>query len=214
MDKLKKLHSNVKQSAFYKSASYSVNVDFKSIFNADTGVLLYNDFVSGLVKSGDISSDQVTKFLTPEFQRKNNKWTRSMQVRFVENLLCGLDTEIKLFCIGDSSVDFVSCYILDGLQRLTAISDYHKCNFSVFDNISWSDISDRYRNRTRLKVGIYTFSSEIEAVKFYIQMNEGITHSHSDIRIAYEYLKTITPESISDIAQASVNAVQAAKAGK
>lgn len=43
-----------------------------------------------------------------------------------------------------------------------------------------------------MPVRIYNFRSEVEAVDFYIEMNDGITHSPEDIEKARRYRATIT----------------------
>jgi rubrerythrin len=48
-----------------------------------------------------------------------------------------------------------------------------------------------FRNRITVRLANYTFGSEIEAVQFYIEMNENISHSAADIKKARDYLATL-----------------------
>jgi hypothetical protein len=188
MNKVSQLYNHVKTSAFNKSAAYSVNVNFKTLFQVDSGMVMYNDAINEDPKSLQMASNEIIQRMTPVFQRSNTKWSQKMQIRFVENVLCGCDTKIQLFHILDSGSEIGNCFILDGLQRTTAISAFHMGEFPIFGDIYWKDIKDDLRSRLRLQICIYTFDDEIDAVQFYIDMNEGITHSESDLIVAYEHL--------------------------
>ena len=191
MSKISQLYSIIKKSAFNKSSAYSVNVDFKTLFSVGSGLLMYNDAISESPEVQHLDSDKIISLMTPEFQRSNTKWSQAMQVRFVENILCGCDSTIQLFNVTGTGSDLGNCFILDGLQRSTAISAFHLGKFPIFDSIYWADIKDEIRSRLRLQLSIYQFDSEIEVVEFYIQMNEGITHSEQDLISAYSYLEKL-----------------------
>jgi hypothetical protein len=114
-----------------------------------------------------------------------------MQRCFVENLLCGCETKIQLYDVKSRGNELGESLILDGLQRLTAISAYHEGEFPVFDNLYWKDVnSGGIFPRLRLFLSIFQFDSDKEACEFYIQMNKGITHSEDDLKTAYAFLQT------------------------
>lgn len=131
----------------------------------------------------------------PDFQRDNDKWSESMQVKFVENLLMGCKTTLMLYEVAGQGRqgDLCDCYILDGLQRITAIDRFVKGEISAFGEKYSKLNAERIISnvRCRLKLNIYTFSSEKEAIEFYISMNENITHSSSDIDKAKRILSEV-----------------------
>lgn len=126
----------------------------------------------------------------PDFQRDNNKWTCAMQESFIENLLKGCATEIMLFEIGDTAL--CDCKILDGLQRVTAIYLFQTGKIKAFGKTFDELIDHRIiRRDPYITTKIHQFSTEQEAVKFYIEINENITHSADDILKAKQYLTTL-----------------------
>ena len=59
MNKIEQLYSNIKNSAFNKSAAYSVNVEFKSLFDANSGMPMYNDSLNNVLELEYLHSDKV-----------------------------------------------------------------------------------------------------------------------------------------------------------
>lgn len=124
----------------------------------------------------------------PDFQRDNDKWTESMQIKFVENIIMGCKSTIMMYEIpikGDFS-SYCDCFILDGLQRITAIHKFVTGEIKAF-GATYSDLVEQRilsNVRCRVKVNIYTFPEEKDAIGFYIAMNENITHSKEDIEKA------------------------------
>lgn len=131
----------------------------------------------------------------PPFQRDNDKWTPEMQTGFVHNILKGHKSNpIALYTIEESKSN---CYVLDGLQRITALSRFfvaRDMEFPLPDGrmISSEEIfSEGFRqsfwNNPPFDVKVFHFKSHEEAIDFYIEFNENITHSASDILRAKEY---------------------------
>lgn len=120
----------------------------------------------------------------PSFQRNNDKWTNKMQISYVENVLKGLNNPILIYTLKDNSKRF----ILDGLQRITALNLFINNELKVFEKYNYIDILHKVDAFTRINVKQYKFNTEIEAVEFYILMNENITHSKADIQRAKDYL--------------------------
>ncbi|MCS0096640.1 MULTISPECIES: hypothetical protein [Vibrio] len=187
---LERLKEIVTQSAFYRSPNYSVNVSFKDLFKPVGGLLAYNSLVQELTEEMSLSPYETLEKLTPEFQRSNQKWTKDMQQCFVENLLCGCQAKVQLYDVKGRGGELDDSLILDGLQRLTAIASFHSGEFAVFDELYWEDLkSGGIFPRLNLIVNIYQFDSDIEACRFYIQMNKGITHSEADLETAYCFMR-------------------------
>lgn len=120
----------------------------------------------------------------PSFQRNNDKWTNKMQISYVENVLKGLNNPILIYTLQDNSKRF----ILDGLQRITALNLFINNELKVFEKYNYIDILHKIDALARINVKQYKFNTEIEAVEFYILMNENITHSKADIQRAKDYL--------------------------
>ncbi|CAH9016097.1 protein of unknown function DUF262 [Vibrio phage 381E49-1] len=180
---IKKLKSNTVKSAFNRQG-YRVSFEVGGFHRALR-------FYSELTTEGVDDCDLI-KSMTPEFQRGNDKWDISRKIKFVENVLSGYPSDIILFTVGNDLMD--DCGIMDGQQRLTAIQDWFDGKFAVYDSIYYSDMSHLRRApfvNCRLSLVVHNFSSMIEAVQFYIDINEGITHSSGDIDRAVRYMETL-----------------------
>lgn len=122
----------------------------------------------------------IITYATPEFQRSNDKWSIEKKVLFLQNILKGFRSEIILFRFGEVE----DCMIMDGLQRLTAIKDFFDDKFKVF-GLFYSefegDLKILLKSRT-LTIKNITFNNWKDVGRFYIDINEGITHSDTDIQ--------------------------------
>lgn len=139
--------------------------------------------------------DDVIKEGTPIFQRNNDKWSKEMQSKFVENILKGCSTKIQLFSLNHDNIRLQNsrCQIIDGLQRTTALVEFFKNNVEVF-GVTHDKIKELFptmfkSSRLSLQLEIYDFNNLKEAIEFYIDMNKNITHSPEDILKASEFLK-------------------------
>jgi len=185
-----KIRKIVKESAFSKQG-YEITLfledfqrqmlDYSSVYDKENETL-----------------DSILEKCVPEFQRKNDKWTLDMQSKYVENILKGCSSKIQMFCLEKDykRLSYNSCKIIDGLQRTTAIIEFFKDNVKVFDGLTYSEIKENFPNFLRrigmkLTLEIFVFDTLKDAVKFYIDMNENITHSKEDIQKAKEYLHTL-----------------------
>lgn len=139
-----------------------------------------------------ISDSEMFNYLIPEFQRDNNKWDYIMKIKFIENLICGASTTLVLGTIPKTKEErgiYCSCKLIDGQQRFTAYLDWINGKFPIFNSVYYNDnLEKELRNVYNLKVRIYQFTNEFEMVKFYIDINENITHSKEDIKKAKTYL--------------------------
>jgi len=126
----------------------------------------------------------------PEFQRENNKWTKKMQISFVENLMLGCKSSLLFYTT--SKREFPEWKILDGLQRITAINLFITNKIKIFKEFKYDDIKHILDDCNMLEFKLYRFDSEEEAIEFYISMNENITHSKKDIQKAKDFLAELT----------------------
>lgn len=165
-----------------KTRASSFNIDAENVrirFHRFVySLLLYTHY--GLE---EIDNEQWLKDVVPEFQRENNKWTEEMQLKFVENLLSGVNTKICLFQMGE----FGDAKIIDGLQRTTAILAFFDGKIKPF-GYSYDQLKDSLRMfRTNLDILLYKFDNWEEVGRFYVDMNENITHSKEDIEKAKKW---------------------------
>ena len=188
-------------SCFSKHPIYNVNIDFESFV---THLLKYQIVrlpeQYSTIRILDLD-EHVHKFdpyvllkgVIPEFQRANDKWSRAKQIKFIENLINGCETTIEFFTINklESTSD---AWIIDGLQRSTAIIEFVIGTFNIFDNnVSYQDINKpemvrRSFRHVSLKIKMFQFKTVEEAIQYYIDVNEGCTHSEADINKAKFYL--------------------------
>ena len=185
-DDILELIRKCKSSSFNKE-NYQVNIDLDTFVDS---MLLHTWYDKVDIKTKRIDADD-KKFnkawaerITPDFQRANNKWSKTMKTRFVENLLSGVKVELMFFKLSSQS----DAQVIDGLQRTTAILDFFNGKIKPF-GYSYSDLKNRLRQlkNHNLIIRIYTFDSWEEVGKFYIDMNEGITHSKKDIQKAKDW---------------------------
>jgi len=177
-----------RNSSFNKN-SYEVNIDMHTFVDS---MLLHTwyDFVKNKESKERIALDD-KKFntawierVTPEFQRDNNKWNKAMKLRFIENLLSGVKVELMFFRLNNND----DAQIIDGLQRTTAILDFFHGKVKPF-GYTYQDLKKHFFKfrSNNITIKIYTFDTWQEVGKFYIDMNENITHSKADIQKAKDW---------------------------
>jgi uncharacterized protein with ParB-like and HNH nuclease domain len=181
---LPELEHLITHSAFNKNR-YEVSIPLKR-FNESLMTYIYDGY-----DSSDLQS--ILKFGVPEFQRNNDKWSLDMQIKFVENILKGYVTTIQLYILEDDykKENFNGCRILDGLQRTTALLSFIEGDFKVFYNsFSFDDLKNtsilKGLNK-KVNLEIFRFDSQNDAIDFYVEMNENITHSKDDILKALSF---------------------------
>lgn len=195
LDQLKK---NIKSSVYNKS-KYRVDQEIQGVFytmqrySANHQAIPEPKFIDDDVMPEDASSNYLfDRGLVPQFQRNNDKWTSQMKSSFVENLIKGHRSDVMMYTTKDRYAEngYGSLAILDGLQRLSALCDFVGGKIKAF-GYSFQELTDaRILNwSTTYGVSIYTFSNDIDAAVYYIQMNQNITHSASDIDRAKSYVE-------------------------
>jgi len=134
-----------------------------------------------------IENFDIQKYIPP-FQRSNDKWTRDMQIKFVENVLKGVTSTIIL-CEVDGDENAI---ILDGQQRLTALKAFLCNEFPILGKFYYRDIKEEIKMvSANIRYRVIVAKDKAEMVQFYIDMNENITHSKEDIDKAKRYLKAL-----------------------
>ena len=158
---------------------YSVDIGYKGLWS---GLASYSDFDNC---SEVTDSKSFFKNAIPEFQRANNKWNEKQQVSFIENLMLGFRTSIKLFSVGNN----INNQVIDGLQRLTAIAAFLDGNIKAHGLYADEYKGQHFHLLRFLNIEIYSFKEWVEVGRFYIQINEGITHSPEDIDKCKKWFK-------------------------
>ena len=180
-NKLEKLKNKNKESAFNRQG-YRVSCETSHMYR---NLRFYSEDYTDSICDRDLVASMM-----PEFQRDNDNWNIDRKIKFVENILAGYPTDIILFTVKNSIMS--DCRVIDGQQRLTALDDWFKGKFPIHGDIYYSDIKRFKRSgfsSSRVSIVIHNFDSEVDAVNFYIDINEGITHSSDDIERAKDYLK-------------------------
>lgn len=196
-ERLESLKDDIRNSPF-NLKNYEINL---SLYNFQSSIMYWGvPLVSrrNWKVEGESNTQEVLEKMVPKFQRGNNKWSREMQISFVENVVLGTSSTIMLAYTTNGDKYRIGikrdCVILDGLQRFTAISAWLDGEFPIFNDVYASkELIDKIEHLIDgLKIRIYMFNDEKEMVEFYIKMNENITHSSEDIKKAKEYLKLIS----------------------
>lgn len=181
------LKAIVKGSIFNK-ARYTVDVDLDRLhWQLGCYVMLTNEFSD--LKTAPNSYDLFDTAI-PVFQRDNDKWDLQRKINFVENVVMGFKPVIQLYTTKElhDKQSYSRCWILDGLQRTTAIKSFISGYFTVFDGLTFQDCINNHINPL-IRLEIFKFKTHQEACQFYIDINKGITHSDVDIQRAVEFLE-------------------------
>lgn len=175
---------SIQQNPFSKGTHGTPTIELRKFFRR---LAFYKDTFDGRTV---IDSNKLIKSMTPSFQRDNTKWSEEMQAAFIENIICGLRTELMLYFV--EAEDSGNSFILDGLQRITAIEAFLNNKLPVYNNMYFDDIdklSGFRLSRADLTLKIYKFKTHREACNHYIGMNKFITHSPEDLESAYAFLQ-------------------------
>lgn len=122
--------------------------------------------------------------LEPEFQR-GHVWTREQQIAYCEFIVRGGETgrTIIFNCKGWMKDFKGPMYLVDGLQRLTALRAMLKGDVPVFGSsfLSYED-HNRVARSISMTFQIGNLSSYADILKWYLEMNSGGTpHAQSEI---------------------------------
>lgn len=130
--------------------------------------------------------------LNPDFQR-GHVWTKEQQKHFIENVIRGVVTNasltIQFNCPHWEDENFngdlpkvITC--IDGLQRLTAVSEFMKGNILPF-GLTVADMntsSFNVKNNYTFRFAMFDFKNKAELLDHYIDLNTcGTPHSSEEI---------------------------------
>ncbi len=201
MKDINNLLSKCRNSSFNKHG-YSVTINIRNKERFIESLKLYTDYEN---KETKITTKDFFDKAIPGFQRENNKWSKNMQIKFVENVLQGFRTDIKLFRMSEQG----DAQVIDGLQRLTAIFKFLDNKLKVFGEYTFSDISQNINSfPCSFTVSIYTFQDWKEVLKYYVDMNENITHSKEDIDKAKKWFKEEKGIELDKIQEITSNSIE------
>ena len=127
----------------------------------------------------------------PDFQR-GWVWTREQQIAFIESYIRGgvgdTTRTITLSCpdfqrdqVADS--DLKGFVIIDGLQRITAIRQFMKDEFTVFNDVVEGGVTKDFFNGSRfnlksqqgVRFNVMNFQYKSELLDYYLAINAGGT---------------------------------------
>lgn len=157
-------------------SGYSVNYGFTDI---EWMIEKYADSYGGFVEN-------------PDFQR-GHVWSREQQISYIEAIFRGLVSTsgltITLNCpdfqryekAKDSDLNGV--IVMDGLQRLTAIRQFVKGEFKVFNDIIDGGADHKYFDKSAfslksmigITVNMFNFQYKKEVLNYYLLINSGGT---------------------------------------
>jgi hypothetical protein len=130
--------------------------------------------------------------MDPDFQR-GHVWTEGQKQHYIENVLRGVVSSsgfvVQFNCPNWEDYDYdgelprgFQC--IDGLQRISAVYDFLAGKVKPFgltpDDLQGSTFS--VKNRYRLQLAVYTFSTREQLLQHYLDLNTGGTpHAASEI---------------------------------
>lgn len=135
--------------------------------------------------------------LEPEFQRNNTMYSEEEQRALIEYILRGGGMFIPpiMFSVIGFSVKFRHVtYLVDGLQRITALLKFLRNDLSVFNGHFYKDIDGA--DRCEIQYVRIEDLSYLGMVDLYLEMNsKRVPHSESDIQKAiYHREKVLSGE--------------------
>lgn len=120
----------------------------------------------------------------PDFQRAH-VWTPSQQAAYVEYILRGgmSGRDIYFNCVGWGG-SYVGPFVLvDGKQRLEAVSLYLRDELEVFGGYRHSQFEGRLPNTAGFKFHVNDLPTKTEWLQWYLEMNTGGTpHTREEIK--------------------------------
>ncbi len=125
--------------------------------------------------------------LNPDFQR-GHVWNTDKKIAFVEHTLRGgKGAEIIRFnCVGWMRTYKGPFVLVDGLQRITALTDFLNNKIPVFGTL-YKDYKDKLPHKLTMIFAINDLPTRADVLQWYIQLNDGgVVHSSEEIsRVQY-----------------------------
>ena len=123
--------------------------------------------------------------MNPEFHR-GHVWTQEQQVKFVEFILSGGDTNnVIYFNYDEDAPRPKNMLLVDGLQRVTAVQKFLNGDLAVFGGHKIGDFTGNMKAVLRhsyLHFNVNNLKTYKEVLKWYLEMNSnGTPHTHEEI---------------------------------
>lgn len=185
MKNLKELIAN----SPFKKQGHTTNVN---LVNALKEIKFYNEIIINdeITAVADEINSNTFKLFVASFQRESNNWSIAMQQKFIENIIMGCKTEITLYTTINKNTN-EGCLILDGQHRVLSILNFINGDIKPFGysykTLLENDVIHPRRLGT-ITLNILKFDNHNDAIKFYISINENITHNAEDIDKAKKYI--------------------------
>lgn len=178
-DKSQQIYKKVRP---LRRAAYKVNISLARI----------EESIADLASDAQAMGGQMS--LSPDFQR-GHVWDQAKRVAYVENLFRGTaPTLIRMNCAGWNSktpgggdLNPADIVCVDGLQRLTALREFMKDEFKIFDQYLASDLKGTPFAPSRMtswtiELEVFDIASRAELLQFYIDINRGgVVHTDEEI---------------------------------
>jgi hypothetical protein len=192
-EKLSIMQEKIDNSPFMRSG-YNIDVALSQLKSNLASYCC--DCVIGENKDNSNVNASNLSLISAPFQRDMTAWSEKMSSKFVENLILGAKTTIVLYGAGSkSSWAEGNCKILDGHHRVLSLLKFLDNKLPIFSGLFYDDIIkdnnlNRYLGSWKINLCflILDFKSEQEACQYYIDINDGITHTSEDIHRANDYL--------------------------
>lgn len=158
-------------------------LDYKKLYKHNRSPYMVNMSLDFFLYWVDERIKKYNLDINPDFQR-GHVWNENQQERYMEFLLTG----------GESGRDFYfnhpgwqsdyegEMFLVDGLQRLTAIRKFVNNELKVFD-YTLSEIENLNFNDHRLSVNVHVNSLKTrkEVLEWYVFMNSGVAHTQEEL---------------------------------
>jgi hypothetical protein len=131
--------------------------------------------------------------LNPDFQRAH-VWTTDQQISYVEYVLRGglSGREIYFNCVGWMGSYKGPFVLVDGKQRLEAVSLFLRDELPIFGQTRRSDYTDRLPNEATFTFHVNNLPTRADVLRWYLEMNTGGTpHTREEIAKVEAMLKVV-----------------------
>lgn len=147
--------------------------------------------LSYLIDYFDRQQETLSKYggsvqMNPDFQR-GHVWNKDQKVAFIEAILRGTAPMKVIFnspsyreARPDGDLPEYDLVCVDGLQRITAVQEFVRGEFRIFDDtMSYEDLDGTSfsfrRTRFKFDLYIYAFNRRKDLLEFYVTLNSGGT---------------------------------------
>lgn len=155
---------------FTRGASWQTDIEWKYL---PSQIAHWSEDQDGLAKVD----------LDPDFQRAH-VWTTDQQIAYVEYVLKGglSGRDIYFNCVGWMASYKGPFVLVDGKQRLEAVSLFLRNELPIFGGWHRSDFTDRLPVEATFKFHVNNLPTRADVLRWYLEMNTGGTpHTREEI---------------------------------